>query len=96
MFFALSHFHNFVVTHGHIPAIFNFHNLILSELSHSQSPQHSKTYLQCLETKMETHLYYGKVKETYFTPVKNAKMLSSLETKSCLKEKIELQTSIFF
>ena len=28
----------------------------LTELSHSQSPQYSKTYLQSLETKPETHL----------------------------------------
>ena len=28
----------------------------LTELSHSQSPQYSKTYLQNLETKPETHL----------------------------------------
>ena len=56
MFFAFSHFNNFFVTHGHIPAIFNFLDLILSELSHNQSPQHSKTYLQSLKAKTETHL----------------------------------------
>ena len=55
MFFACSHFNNFFGTHGHIPALFNFFNLMLSALSHSQSPQHSKTYLQRLETKSETH-----------------------------------------
>ena len=55
MFLAFSHFNNFFVTHGHIPAIFNFLDLILSELSNSQSPQHSKTHLQSLETNLETH-----------------------------------------
>ena len=55
MFFAFSHFNLFFGTHGHIPAIFNFLDLMLSALSHSQSPQHSKTYLQSLETKPETH-----------------------------------------
>ena len=54
MFLAYFHFNNFFVTHGHIPAIFNLLDLTLSELSHSQSPQHSKTYLQNLETKPET------------------------------------------
>ena len=44
MFLAYSHFDNFFVTHGHIPSIFNLLDLTLSELSHSQSPQHSKTY----------------------------------------------------
>ena len=56
MFFAFSHFINFFVTHGHIPAIFNFWDLILTELSHNQSPQHSKIYLQSLKAKTETHL----------------------------------------
>ncbi len=55
MFIAYSHFNNFFVTHGHIPAIFNFLDITLSELSHSQSPRHSKTYLQKLEIKIETH-----------------------------------------
>ena len=54
-FFAFSHFNNFFGTHGHIPAIFNFLDLKLSALSRSQSPQHSKIYLQSLETKPETH-----------------------------------------
>ena len=31
--------------------LFNFLDLMLSSLSHSQSLQHSKTYLQSLETK---------------------------------------------
>ena len=71
-FFAFSHFNNFFGTLGHITAIFNFLDLMLSTLSHSPSPQHSKTCLQSLETKPETHLYYGKDKETFFTPVKKA------------------------
>ena len=53
--FAFLHFNNFFVTHGHISAMLTFLDLILSELSHSKSPQHSKTYLQKLETKTETH-----------------------------------------
>ena len=55
MFFAFSHFNNFFGTHGHIPAILNYLDLLLSALSHSQSLQHSKSYLQSLETKPETH-----------------------------------------
>ena len=51
---AFSHFNNFFVTHGHITAIINLLYLILSELSYSQSPQHSKTYLQSLKIKPET------------------------------------------
>ena len=47
-------FNNFFGTNGHIPAIF-FLDLTLSALSHSQSPQHSKTNLQSLDTKPETH-----------------------------------------
>ena len=54
-FFAFSNFNTFFGTRGHIPAIFNLLDLMLSALSHSQSPQHSKTYLQSLETKLETH-----------------------------------------
>ena len=50
--FAFYHFNNFFGTDGHIPAIFNFLDLILSSLSHSQSPQNSKTYLESLETKI--------------------------------------------
>ena len=46
MFFAFSHFNNLFGTHDYIPAIFNFLDLMLSALSHSQSPQHPKTYLQ--------------------------------------------------
>ncbi len=40
---------------SHIPAIFIFLDLMLSAPSHSQIPQHSKTYLQSLETKPENH-----------------------------------------
>ena len=79
MFFTFSHFHYFFVTHGHKPAIFNFFNRNLSDLWHSLSPQHSKTYLQGLETKPKTYLYiiiyYGKVKETYLISVIRAKIL---------------------
>ena len=75
-FFVFSHFNNFFVTHGHIPAIFNVLDLILSELSHNLSPQHSQTYIQSLKPKQKLILYYGKVKETYFNSVKKAKHLS--------------------
>ena len=37
-FSAFSHFNNFFGTHSHLPAIFNFLDLLLSALSHSQSP----------------------------------------------------------
>ena len=52
-FFAFFHFNNFFVTPGHNPAMFNFWDLILSELSQSQYSQFSKTYLQNLETHTE-------------------------------------------
>ena len=55
IFFAFFHFNSVFVTPGHIQAIFNFWDPITPELSHSQSPQHSRTYLQNLETNMETH-----------------------------------------
>ena len=74
------------MTHGHITAIINFLGLILSELSHSQSPQNSKTYLQSLKTKPETR-YYGKAKETNFTSVKKANILSFLGNKCCRMKK---------
>ena len=41
-------------------------------------------------------LYYGKVKEANLTSVKKANILSFLGTKSCLTEKLRLQTSILF
>ena len=69
MLFAFFHFKNFCVTPGHIQATFNFLDLILSELSHGQSPQHSKTYLQSLETKPETHFMLWQ------SSIKNAKIL---------------------
>ena len=53
--FFFPHFNIFFVTHSHIPAIFSFLDLIISELSHSPSLKHSKTYLQSLETKTGTH-----------------------------------------
>ena len=74
-FLAFSHFKYFIVTHGHIPAIFNFVDLILSELSLSQSPQHSKIYLQSWKPNQKLILYCGKVKETYFTLFKKANIL---------------------
>ena len=55
-FLAFSHFNYFFVIHGYILAISYFLDLILSELSHNQSPQHYKAYLQSLKAKTETHL----------------------------------------
>ena len=40
-------------------------------------------------------LQYGKVQETYITSVKKAQILSSSRTKSCLTEKLSLQTPFF-
>ena len=40
--------------------------------------------------------YYGKVKETNFTSVKKAKILSFLGTKRCQTEKLRLKPLIFF
>ena len=40
MFLAYSHFNNFGVTHGHITAIINLLDIMLSALSHSQSVVH--------------------------------------------------------
>ena len=95
MLFAFSHLNNFFGTHGRIPSVSNFLDLMLSVLSHSESPQHSKIYLQSSETKPETHLYYSKVKDTFFTSFKKAKIWYFLGTKSCLKEKLCLQTTTF-
>ena len=67
MFLAFSHFNNFFGTHGHIPAIFNFFDLLLSALSHSQSPQHSKKYLQSLETKPWTHFVLWQSQGNFFS-----------------------------
>ena len=64
MFFAYSHFNNFIGAHGHIPAIFKFLDLMLSALS--QIPQHSKTYLQSLETKPENHFILWQSQGTLF------------------------------
>ena len=62
MFLDFSHFNNFFGTHGHIQAIF-FLDLMLSALSQSQSPQHSKTFLQSLDTKPETHFIFRQSRE---------------------------------
>ena len=83
---AHSQFNNFFVTHRDIPANFNLLDLSLSELSHSQGPQHVKTYLQSLKTKPETHFYNGKVQESNFTSVEKANILSFIGTKGCLIE----------
>ena len=48
----------FFVTHGDMPAIINCLDLLLSELSHNKIPQHSKPYLQSLETKLKTYLIF--------------------------------------
>ena len=97
VFFAFSHLKYFFVTHGHIPALFNYLDLILSDLSHSQSPLHSKTYLQILETKTETHFTlwqsWGNLGSLY---LKRTQILTFSGTKSCLKEKLWLQTTISF
>ena len=66
MFFAYSHFNYFFGTHGHIQAIFIFLDLMLSALSYSQSPKHSKTYLQSLETKPETQYMLWQSQENLF------------------------------
>ena len=55
--YVFLHFNNYFGTHGHIPAIFNFLDLILSALSHNQRPQNFKTYLQSFETNMESFFY---------------------------------------
>ena len=46
VFFAFSHFNNFFVTYGHVPAIFNFLDMILSELSQPKPPGFSNIYLK--------------------------------------------------
>ena len=97
VFFAFSHSNNFFGTYGHIQAIFNFLNLMLPALSHSQSPQHSNTHLQSLETRMETHFYImAKSRKSFSLQLKRPTIFSFSGTKSCLKEKLWLQTTIFF
>ena len=66
VFIAFPHFNNFFGTHGHIPAIFLFLDLMLAVPSHSQSPQHSKTYLQSLETKPETYFIFWQSQQNLF------------------------------
>ena len=70
---------------------FNLVLLMLSAPSHSQSPNHSKIYLQSLETKPETHFILWQSVENLFHF-----SLSFLGTKSCLKKKQRLETTIFF
>ena len=66
------HFNNLF---GHITTVLKkYIPDFISILSHSPIPQHSKTYLQSLET--------------YLTSVKKANILSFLGTKSCLTEKM--------
>ena len=73
-----------------------FLDLMLSALSHSQSPQHSKTYLQSLETKPENHFILWQRWGNLFTSVKKAEILSLLGTKICLKEKLRDSESCIF
>ena len=73
-----------------------FFDLILSELSHSQSSSILKHIFKVWKQKRKLILYYGKVKETYFPSFKAAKQVSFLGTKSYMTKTIELQTSIFF
>ena len=64
--FVFSNFNNFFGTHGHIPTIFNVLNPMLPALSHMQSPGHSITYLQSLETKPETHFISWQSRGNHF------------------------------
>ena len=96
MFFALSHFDNFFVTHGHIPAIFNFLDLILSELSHSQSPSILKHIFKVWKPKRKLILYYGKVKETYFTSVKKAQVFIIFKDLKLSDKKTIIKNPNFF
>ena len=73
-FFAFFHFNNFFVTPGHIPAIFDLWDPILSELSHSQSPQHFRTYLQYLETNMETRFIVSQFRKPISIQPKRPKL----------------------
>ena len=95
MYFSFPHFNNFFVTHGHIPAIFMFLDMMLTELSHSQSPNILKHIFKVWKPKQKLILYHGKVKETFFISFKKAKMLKFLGIKSCLTGKIRLQTDFF-
>ena len=99
MFFAFSHFKYFFVTHGHIPAIFNFLDLILSQLSHSHIHIHihiPKHIFEVWKQNQKFILYYGKVREIYLTSVKKVNILSILGTTICLTDKKRLQPFIIF
>ena len=69
----------FFVAPGHIPAIFDLWDPILSELSHSQNPQHFRTYLQYLETNTETRFIvwqsYGNL--FHFSQLSDGKIIIS-------------------
>ena len=94
MFFVLSHFNNFFGTHGHIPAIFNFWDLMVSALLHSRSPQHSKKYLQSLEIKPDSlFILWQSQGNLFLLQLERPKIVG---TKSCLKKKLWLQTTFFF
>ena len=94
-FFAFSHFNNFFGTHGHIPAILNFWDRMLSALSHSQSPQHFKTYLQSLETKPETHFFMPKSRKPFSLQLKRPKFCHFLGLKAVWRKNYGYKTQFF-
>ena len=80
LFFAVSHFNYFFVTHDHIPSMFN----LLDQNYHKAKAPIIPNYIHAFEIwkpNRKLLLYYGKVKETYFTLGKKVKLLLFLGTR---------------
>ena len=63
-----------------------FQTLMNQSYHISKSPSIPKHILKVWTPNQKFILFYGKVKETYFTSVKKSKILSFLGTKKCLTE----------
>ena len=80
----------------HTPKVSNFIGLILSELSHSQSPHHSRTFHQNYETKQETYflLCQSLWNQTHFRP-KGQNLVFFMDLKQ-FDKKNNIKEHIFF
>ena len=80
VFFAVSHFNNFFVTHDHIPSIFNLLDQNYQTAKTPIIPNYIQTF-KIWKPNRKLILYYGKVKETFFTLGKKVKLLLFLGTR---------------
>ena len=92
------HFNNFFVTPSPFQSCLICETQFYQNCHRAKGPSISEHIFNILKPIQKLVLWYGNVKETYFTSVKMAKILSFLRTKSCLTEekKLLLQTPIFF